>query len=103
MSQLSFFNTTGVKDNQLDTYEAKAQDQESKILKHLRTFSNDWFRPEDIAGEVFNNEIPRSSLARSLANLTKKKLLIKSEEANATGKYGRPVHTWKYWKLVNTY
>jgi len=102
MNQLSFFNTTGEKGGELDKYESQAQDQETKILSHLKNFPNDWFTPEEITEEVFNNNVPRSSIARALANLTKNQLLLKSGKANAIGKYGRPVHTWKYRRLKIT-
>jgi predicted ArsR family transcriptional regulator len=89
----SYHNTTNSTGQRLDQYENKAKSQDDRILE--------WFNhhqstatPSYTLRVVFSNSIPLTSVRRSLSNLTKAGLLVKTDH-QVSGPYGRPEHCWK--------
>jgi len=90
----SYHNTTGQTGTTLNLFEQKAQSQEEKILSFMR-YIQTWATPEVIHSQVASDRTPITSTRRAITNLYKKGLLIKSDSADGTGLYGRPVHRWR--------
>lgn len=93
-SPTSYHNTTKIKDKPLQAAEASAKDQEENILTLFKELSP--MSPSD-AWRVYERRygsILLTSLRRGITNLTKQKLLTKTE-VQKIGIYKRPEYVWK--------
>lgn len=90
----TFYNTTNETTANLREYKAKAQKQDDAILEWFRDHPFDNFPPHVICKRVFDSRVPKTSIHRSLSNLTDSGLLIKTETM-VVGEYGRLQHTWR--------
>jgi len=90
----SFHNTIGLRSRELLLQESKCLTQEELILKFFKTAKDGEYTPFEIDRIVFNHTIPITSVRRSMTNLTKRELLIKTENKKP-GIYGMVNYTWK--------
>lgn len=96
---MTYYNTTNEKGEKLKEYGLQAATQDQLILEifdicalNFKTFDFA-LSPSEIAGHNFFNNVPITSIRRSLTNLTKQGRLIKTS-IKVTGQYGRKEHTW---------
>ena len=94
--ETSYFNTTHSTKPDLAKYEAKAKDQESRILAFFQRVGKP-YRPSELWAVVFSKTVPLTSVRRGLTNLTTAGHLVKTSYQRK-GLYGRPEY---YWKLAN--
>jgi len=89
-----YFNTNNEKGMQLMASEQKAANQECQIIQiFLRYDADELFSPE-VIHNMLDGISPLTSTRRAMSNMTKKGLLIKTDEM-VTGVYGKLTHTWK--------
>lgn len=92
MKKENYFNTTGIKGEQLEMFEAKADSQDVIILEIFRRFNI------LTASECFklfpDRTTPITSIRRSITNLYNKGKLIKTENTKS-GIYGRPEYVYE--------
>ena len=88
-----FYNTTNLSGVELYTAQGKAKTQSRVIMGMFRR--PEWSRlsPKDIMN-LTDDQWPITSVRRTLTNLTKDGLLIKTED-KVTGMYGSPEHVWR--------
>lgn len=93
--QHNYHNTTDSTGVDLTRYEDAALSQEQRILKYME---NNWhvehWSPSVILNCLFTAQVPLTSVRRAFSNLTKKKLLVKTD-IQKPGPYRRPEYQWK--------
>lgn len=90
-----FFNTIGLKGDDLVNANKKANRQEDRVLELFRS-TGIAMTPEDVEARynALFTPAPLTSFRRAITNLTNSGYLIKCDNM-AIGKYGKPVHYWK--------
>lgn len=94
--QLSFHNTIGLQDEEIEVADENAKSQEEEILSIFDRFKGVGLTPfmvQDIL-EQKAKRWPITSIRRAISNLSNRKLLVKSQEANAKGIYRVKNHRW---------
>jgi Fe2+ or Zn2+ uptake regulation protein len=89
----SYHNTTNQVGDVLEKYNIKATSQDARVFWYFYRFKGTFFPPSEIWVELFNRNVPITSVRRSISNLTKRGLLRKTEVL-VRGAYGRPEHLW---------
>ena len=91
----SFYNTIHLEAKELSEAQQKALTQEQRILRFVIQFhgQNSSFSPSAIAGSVFDDNVPITSVSRAMTTLTKRGDLVKSAMM-IIGPYGKPEHLW---------
>jgi hypothetical protein len=88
---MTYFNTTSLAGDELDTATYKAMNQEDQILDFY--LKHPWiYTPEQIQGHVLPHA-PLTSVRRAMSNLTKMGMLEKTN-TKLKGGYGRKCHDW---------
>lgn len=94
--QLSFHNSISLQEEELTAADENAKSQEEEILSIFKQFNGVGLTPfmvQDIL-EQKGKSWPITSIRRAISNLSNRKLLIKSLEANAKGIYRVKNHRW---------
>jgi len=90
----SFHNTTNESVSATTVFEEKAKTQEEIVLEYFQEHKAESFSPETILRRCFSNRrVPLTSIRRAMSNLTKKKLLEKTEKKKISS-FGRPAYKW---------
>ena len=82
---------------ELAFYEAKAKNQDAKIIEIFEKLTGKWATPFHIQSMYKAStgiDIPITSVRRSISNLTKEGKLLKSSLATVKGAYNMRNHTW---------
>ena len=87
----SYHNTNDETGIQLGKSEIKCVHQEELIFRTFQVFAR--LKPSDLL--IGFPEYPLTSIRRAITNLTRKGLLIKTDET-ALGIYGKNEHFWKF-------
>lgn len=101
-TELSFHNTTNLKDEELKEAEIKCSKQEREILEYYNGFNAyDWSElgvpPSMVWRNVFGGKEGKTlltSVRRAITNLTKKGYLRKTD-IKVKGPYGAKEHCWE--------
>tara|TARA_R100000808_G_scaffold1469_1_gene6668 strand:+ start:1300 stop:1608 length:309 start_codon:yes stop_codon:yes gene_type:complete len=95
---MSYYNTTKQRANQLKNWTQQALSQEMLIRKFMELNKDLSFTPFEIQDAFLSEDIrwPITSVRRALTNLTKDKIIVKTDEL-IDGGYGRPNYKWQ-WK-----
>jgi hypothetical protein len=91
--QLSFHNSTNEVGTALIESEAKAYNQEEKILKWFEANPSRLMAPSEIHVVLFSAATPLTSCRRAITNLTRKGYLIKTHISKISP-YGRKEMKW---------
>lgn len=89
----SYHNTTESLGQELDKYEAKAKNQDEKILQFMKTGGRP-ITPSAAWNWIFKGAVPLTSVRRAITNLTNDGHLVKTE-AQVKGPYGRNEFVWR--------
>lgn len=89
----SYYNTTHVRGQVLRMFEIAAERQEERVLAFFRANPEAYLSAEDI-GRLVLPGTPRTSWGRSLTNLKKRGVIVKTDE-QIDGDWGRPIYLWK--------
>jgi len=89
---MTFYNTTNETGSRLQKAVARTERQEDRILNFMRLNSDKWFTAEEIEKFFI---IPRASVSRAMANLTKAGRVEKSETADWMSSYGVSCYGWR--------
>ena len=92
--QADFFNTTSESGATLKEYRAKAGKQERLILNFFALSIRSRFSPSYVHAMLYGDTAPITSVRRAMTSLTKKGLLVKTDE-KVDGPYGRPEYLWR--------
>ena len=96
---MSFYNTTGEKNPQLDVFHKKATGQDNLISELFDENPLQTYTPSEVwqllieRGSIHANT-PLTSIRRSMNTLTKDDELVKLEWKTKIGFYCRPEHYW---------
>lgn len=90
----SFYNTTQLTGNDLIRENQKALSQEERILFYFEDSFEPNFTPFEILNDVFQNQIPITSVRRAMTNLTSQGKLIKTD-IQRLGAYGKVCFAWR--------
>ena len=88
-----FHNTTNLSGVELYTAQGKAKTQSDVIIGMFRRPKWSRLSPKDIKN-LTDDRFIITSIRRSLTNLTKAGLLVKTED-KVMGMYGSPEHVWR--------
>lgn len=92
----SFYNTTKESKETVKLFEKKAKTQNDIVLDYFKAHSEISFSPETIWMRCFKDQrVPITSVRRSISNLTKRGLLIKTKEKKLSS-FGRPAYKWTF-------
>ena len=92
---MGFHNTTHETGQQLIKFEKQTEGQDKVILDFFKKHEAFSFTPCECQSFIQLTGVPITSIRRSISDLTKKGLLIKTNKKKI-GTYGRPNYTWKY-------
>jgi len=90
---MSYFNTLGEKGEQLEMYQKKATSQDKLILHFFKQTPRINYTPSQVWRMLFKEQVPLTSVRRSISNLTNEGHLKQCEERRE-GVYGRSEGTW---------
>lgn len=93
---ISFHNTIKLSDEQVEEVDAVCKSQEDRIMAifHQQKKPLTPFELEQLYGQLYH-PVPITSIRRALTNLTKIEKLVKSNDADKKGEYGKANHTWR--------
>jgi len=97
---MAFHNTTKESGQHLIQFEDKANAQDKMVLDFFKKHNAFGFTPCECMDFLSLQGVPITSIRRSISDLTKKNLLIKTNKKKI-GRYGRPNFTWKFNNEVN--
>lgn len=86
---MSYYNTTGENNDQLDLFRNKAVKQDQAVLNIIRTM-NKPFSASQVYKRYPIDNVPITSIRRSIHTLHNKHKLIKQTGQKVQGIYGRP-------------
>lgn len=89
-----YYNTTGEKGEQLGLFSDKAKSQDERIKLWFQNQPRVNYSPSQVWRLLFKDNIPLTSVRRSMTNLTREGVLCQTEEKRI-GVYGRPEKTWR--------
>ena len=89
----TYANTTKLSGPQLLQAVDSSDRQREKLLLLFQRWPSKRFAPHEFA-PIFPTW-PITSIRRALSYMAKDGHLIKSQQPEKTGEYGRPVHTWR--------
>ncbi len=90
---MTYHNTTGQSDSELERRQQQAETQEARVLAFFREHPSGEFTPEDVRARVLPNA-PLTSARRAITNLTNAQLLEKTER-QVKGSFGHAVNCWR--------
>jgi len=96
--ELDFYNTTNLTGEELAQERANCKGQEKDVLDLYHRHNETAASPEDIH-QHYNylkgdNRTPLTSIRRAITTLTKKGLLVKTDE-HKIGQYGKKIYLWR--------
>lgn len=86
-------NTTNETGQQLQQFEAKAKNQDERVLEVFRQQIRS-LTPSEVLEIEFSDGTPLTSVRRAFSNLKNRGALVRTDQT-ATGPYGRPEHKWE--------
>lgn len=89
----NFYNTIGLKGQELRKANVKALTQEELIYKVFSSNPKESFTPAEIHKAIGEITCPLTSVRRAITNLTKKGKLTQTENQRQ-GIYGKPNNCW---------
>jgi hypothetical protein len=91
---MSYYNTTSLIGGNLLKEIKSAKTQEDKITIFFKSRALSYLTPSDILRAVFDSSTPLTSIRRALTNLTRDKVLVKTDKQKI-GSFGKPVYCWR--------
>lgn len=96
---MSYYNTTGETNPQLEVFHKKATGQDNIISELFAENPLKTYTPSEVwqllmeRGSIHANT-PLTSIRRAMNTLTRDDVLVKLEWKTKSGPYGRPEHCW---------
>jgi hypothetical protein len=91
--EMTYYNTTSVRDPDLNEYRKKADKQDTRILEYFQHHPFAHLAPSQIHQRVFGMTVPITSVRRAMSTLTGKGLLRRTD-IKIKGPFGRPECLW---------
>ena len=96
---MSYYNTTRQKGEQLKVSWKKTESQDNKVMDYFNTHGRATPSEVWLHFNKHENNVPITSIRRSITNLTNSNLLSKTDNKRE-GVYGRPEYVWEiYYKM----
>ena len=97
---MSYYNTTGQKGEQLKVSWKKTKSQDDKVMEYFNIHGKATPSEVWIHFNKSENNVPITSIRRSITNLTSANMLSKTDNKRE-GVYGRPEYIWiKHSELI---
>ena len=97
---MSYYNTTRQKGEQLKVAWKKTRSQDNKVMDYFNTHGRATPSEVWLHFNKYENNVPITSIRRSITNLTGDNMLSKTEDKRE-GVYGRPEYVWsKYLEVT---
>ena len=90
---MSYYNTTSQKGEQLKVAWKKDKSQDNKVMEYFNTHGKATPSEVWLHFNKHENNVPITSIRRSITNLTSYNMLSKTEKKKE-GIYGRPEYVW---------
>ena len=99
---MAYYNTTRQKGEQLEVAWDKTKSQDDKVMEYFHAHGK--ATPSEVWIHFNENEnnVPITSIRRSITNLTNSNYLSKTNNKKE-GVYGRPEYVWEIFKSVYDY